>query len=126
MLALDIHKISNRFLKEEQYSLTDQVRRSSRSVWINMAEGFRKVRYRAHFVSKMTDADMENSETQAGLDFAFAFAYIKEGGHLDLYRRSEEVGRLRNHIIDNPGKYGAGEKLAVISWQFARTVYAAD
>lgn len=106
-LALDIHNASKRFPKEEQYPLTDQVRRSSRSVCINMAEGFRKVRYRAHFVSKITDADMENSETQVWLDFAFAFEYIKADEHLEFYRRSEEAGRTINHIIDNPDKYGA-------------------
>ena len=106
-LALRIQALSKKFPKEEQYSLTDQIRRSSRSVCVNMAEGFRKLRYKAHFVSKMTDADMENSETAVWTDFALAFGYMSGGEHADLIKSLEEVGRLLNHIIENPEKYGA-------------------
>ena len=106
-LALRIQALSKKFPKEEQYSLTDQIRRSSRSVCVNMAEGFRKLRYKAHFVSKMTDADMENSETAVWIDFALAFGYMSGGEHADLIKSMEEVGRLLNHIIENPEKYGA-------------------
>jgi four helix bundle protein len=105
--AVDIHRLTKRFPKEEQYSLIDQIRRSSRSVCVNIAEGFRKIRYRAHFVAKMTDADMENTETQIWIDFSLAFGYITEAEHLELYRKSEEVGRMLNHIIEHPEKYGA-------------------
>ncbi|HZH37710.1 MAG TPA: four helix bundle protein [Flavisolibacter sp.] len=105
-LALDIHKISKHFPKEEQYSLTDQIRRSSRSVCVNMAEGFRKVRYKAHFVSKQTDADMENSETGVWLDFSLAFEYLTKEEHEGFSHRVEEVGRMLNHLIENPEKYG--------------------
>ena len=105
-LALDIHNITKKFPKEEQYSLTSQIRKSSRSVFINMAEGFRKTRYKAHFISKMTDADMENSETQVWLEFSLAFNYISLEEIQNLIQQSEEVGRLLNHVIENPEKYG--------------------
>jgi four helix bundle protein len=108
-VALDIQNVTKRFPKEEQYALTDQIRRSSRSVCVNMAEGFRKVRYKAYFISKITDADMENTETQVWLDFGFAFGLLDEREHLELYRRTEEVGRMLQHIIDNPEKYGTKE-----------------
>ena len=68
--AIDIFEISKKFPGEEKYSLTDQVRRSSRSVCTNIGEGYRKRKYPAHFVSKITDSDMENAETQIWLDFA--------------------------------------------------------
>ncbi len=106
-LALHIQILTKKFPREEQYDLTNQVRRSSRSVCANMAEGFRKLRYKAHFISKMTDADMENSETGVWIDFSFAFGYITAQEHLELVTRSEEIGRLLNHIIEHPEKYGA-------------------
>jgi four helix bundle protein len=64
ILAMEIFKISNGFPKEERYSLTDQIRRSSRSVCACIGEAYRKRRYQAHFISKLTDSDMENTETQ--------------------------------------------------------------
>ena len=78
ILAMEIFEISKSFPKEERYSLTDQIRRSSRSVCINMAEGYRKRKYPKHFYSKLTDSDSENSETLGWLDFAFACQYISE------------------------------------------------
>ncbi len=90
-LAMEIQLITKQFPKEEQYSLTDQIKRSSRSVCVNMAEGFRKLRYKAHFVAKMTDADMENTETGVWLDFSFAFKYINETEYNGLYAKSQEI-----------------------------------
>ena len=104
---METHQLTKKFPKEERYSLTDQIRRSSRSVCTTVTEGFRKRRYKAHFIVKITDADMENSETQVWLDFSFAFGYIKEEEHPDVNRKSEEVGRMLNHILENPEKYGA-------------------
>lgn len=69
-LAMNVFEISKLFPKEEKYSLTDQIRRSSRSVCSNLGEGYRKRRYPAHFVAKVSDSDMENTETQVWLDFA--------------------------------------------------------
>lgn len=71
-LAMKVFRTTKRFPKEEMFGLTDQMRRSSRSVCSNIGEGYRKRKYAAHFVSKMTDADMENTETQVWLDFALA------------------------------------------------------
>lgn len=104
-LAMDILKLSRGFPREEVYSLTDQIRRASRSVCANIAEGYRKRRYEAHFVSKISDSDMENSETQVWLDFAFACEYIGQLDHAELTDRSEEIGRMFNHMINNPGRY---------------------
>lgn len=77
-LAMDIFEISKSFPKEETYSLTDQVRRSSRSVTANISEAYRKRLYPKHFVSKLTDADSENSETYTWLEFALACKYIDD------------------------------------------------
>ena len=77
-IAMEIFEVSKSFPKEEKYSLIDQIRRSSRSVCINISEGYRKRMYPLHFVSKMSDADMENSETQVWLDFALACEYFEK------------------------------------------------
>ena len=73
-----IFEISKTFPKEETYSLTDQIRRSSRSVSANISESYRKRRYQKHFISKLTDADAENSETSTWLDFAYSCKYINK------------------------------------------------
>ena len=108
--AMTIFKLSKNFPKEEKYSLTDQVRRSARSVNANMAEGFRRKKYPAHFVLKITDCDAENSETGVWLDFSLACEYITEEIHKALMEKNEEIGRLLHHMIDNPGKYQAKGK----------------
>jgi len=74
--AMDIFELSKQWPKEERYSLTDQIRRSSRSVCEQIAEAWRKRRYCAHFRSKLTDADSEAAETQSWLEFAFKCGYI--------------------------------------------------
>jgi len=104
-LAMEIFDISKSFPKEEKYSLTDQVRRSSRSVCANLAEPYRKKRYPAHFVSKLTDCDAENSETNVWIDFAFACQHINQETKVSLSEKSDEVGRLLHHMINNPEKY---------------------
>ncbi|HCC70800.1 MAG TPA: diversity-generating retroelement protein bAvd family protein [Bacteroidales bacterium] len=104
-LAMDIYQGSKSFPKEELYSLTSQIRRSSRSVCSNTGEGYRKRRYEAHFVSKISDSEMENTETQVWLDFALACEYIAKEVFNDFNERSEEIGRLLNHMIENPEKY---------------------
>lgn len=76
-LAMEIFQLSKSFPKEERYSLTDQIRRSSRSVCTCIAEAYRNRKYQAHFISKLSDADMENSETHVWLEFAFACEYIE-------------------------------------------------
>jgi len=105
---MEIFVTTKQFPKEETYSLTDQIRRSSRSVNICTIEAYRKRRYPNHFISKLTDADMENSETQGWLEFAKECKYVSEDVYTKLYNQSDEVGRLINYMIDNPGKFGAG------------------
>ncbi len=102
---MDIYNISKQFPGDEVYSLISQIRRYSRSVCSNIGEGYRKRRYEAHFISKISDADMENSETQVWLDFANECAYITDEIYQDFNNRSEEIGRLLNYMIQNPSKY---------------------
>ena len=83
-LAMKIFEISKRFPKEEIYSLTDQIRRSSRLVCTNLAEAFRKRKYPAHFLSKLSDCDSENAETSVWLDFSFACKYISDSEYKEL------------------------------------------
>lgn len=104
-LAMEIFEVSKGFPKDERYSLTDQIRRSSRGVCICIAEAYRKRNYSAYFVSKSSDADMENSETQSWLDFSRACTYITDDQFQDMLEKSEEVGKLLNHMIENPEKY---------------------
>src|ERR1041384_8582106 len=77
-LAMEIFEVSKAFPKEEKYSLTDQIRRSSRSVAANIAEGFRKRQYPKMFVSKLADSDGETAETQVWLDFARYCQYMSQ------------------------------------------------
>jgi len=104
-LAMEIFEITKTFPAEEKYSLTDQLRRSSRSVCSNIAEGFRKRQYPAHFSAKASDADAENAETQVWLDFALHCQYISSETWGDFNAKSEEIGKLLNHMIFNPDKY---------------------
>ena len=104
-LAMEIFEITENFPSEEKYELIDQIRRSSRAVCRAIGEGYRKRQYPKHFSSKMSDSDMENTETQVSLDFAFKCGYISEESYNDLIMKSEEVGRLLNHMVENPEKY---------------------
>jgi four helix bundle protein len=105
-LAMEIFDLSKKFPEEEKFGLIIQIRKSSRSVCSSIGEGYRKRKYPAHFVSKMTDADMENTETQVWLDFSLACKYIDKLKYLDLLAKSEEVGKMLNHMIEHPEKYG--------------------
>ncbi|MEL4308723.1 four helix bundle protein [Joostella sp. CR20] len=105
-LAMLIFEISKTFPKEEIYSLTDQIRRSSRSVASNIAEAYRKRNYPKHFYSKLTDCDAENSETQVWLSFAYKCNYINKESYLKLISESDEIGKLINYMLLNPHKFG--------------------
>jgi len=105
-LAMEIFKFSKSFPKEETYSLTDQIRRSSRSTCVNIAEAYRKRIYPKHFISKLTDSDGENSETQVWIKFAEACGYISKENREILTNKSIEVGKLINNMILNPEKFG--------------------
>jgi four helix bundle protein len=108
-LAMKILNVSKSFPKEETYSLTDQVRRSLRSVCANMAEAYRKRIYPRHFLSKLTDCDAENSETQTWLEFALACEYINKELFNELTNESLEIGKLINYMIQNPNKFGSSK-----------------
>ncbi|AWG21714.1 four helix bundle protein [Flavobacterium faecale] len=105
-LAMEIFKLTKSFPKEETYSLSDQIRRSSRSVSANIAEAYRKRRYPNHFISKLTDSDAENSETNVWLQFALQCDYINQETFDTLNNKSLEIGKLINYMINNPGKFG--------------------
>jgi four helix bundle protein len=105
-LSMKIFETTKLFPKEEMYSLTDQIRRSSRSVPANIAEAYRKRVYPRHFHSKLTDSDAENSETQVWLEFSLKCNYIDKSVYDDLLNESNEVGRLINYMILNPQKFG--------------------
>ncbi|WP_288981435.1 four helix bundle protein [uncultured Flavobacterium sp.] len=109
-VAMEIFEVSKSFPKEETYSLTDQIRRSSRSVCANIAESYRKRVYPKHFHSKLTDSDAENSETQTWLEFAFACKYINENTFKELTEKNKEVGKLINYMLLNPVKFGVKTK----------------
>ncbi|TRX20487.1 four helix bundle protein [Flavobacterium franklandianum] len=104
-LAMDIFSISINFPAEEKYSLTDQIRRSSRSVSANIAEATRKRKYEKHFVSKLTDSDAENAETQVWLEYSHACNYIDTIKFENLTSKSLEVGKLLNYMMNNPDKF---------------------
>ena len=105
-LAMEIYELSKSFPLDEKYSLTDQIRRSSRSVCANIAEAYRKRRYPNHFISKLTDSDAENSETNVWLEFAFECNYITKEIYQKLSVKNIEIGKLINYMINNPGKFG--------------------
>lgn len=108
-LAMEIFENSKKFPKEEKYSLTDQIRRCSRSVCGNLGEAYRKRRYPKHFISKVSDLDSENAETQVWLDFAFSCKYINQTEFDDFINKSLEIGRMLCHMIEHPEKYGVKE-----------------
>ena len=93
-LAMEIFHLSLKFPSEEKFGLTSQIRRSSRSVCSNIAEGYRKRRYKPHFISKLTDADMENSETIVWIDFAISCGFIDIVTQEKLTHKAEEIGKL--------------------------------
>lgn len=100
--AMTIFEASKRWPPEERYSLTDQIRRSSRSVCGSIAEAWRKRRYPSHFVSKLTDADGEAAETQNWLEFALECGYINSEQHKALWQTYEEItGGLVNMMTDS-------------------------
>ncbi len=104
-LAMQIFEVSKAWPKEEKYSLTDQIRRSSRSVCANMREAWAKRRYEAHFVSKLTDSDGENSETDTWLDFARDCDYIHEQIYTQLKQDCEDVGSMLGGMLKSPYKF---------------------
>jgi len=100
--AMTLFELSKRFPAEERYALTSQIRRSSRSVCLNLREAWAKRRYEAHFVSKLTDCDGENAETDSSVDFAMDCGYITADEYAQLRATCAEIGRLLGSMIKNP------------------------
>ena len=103
--AMKYFEISKRFPPEERYALTGQGRRSSRSVCQNLREAWAKRRYEAHFVSKLTDCDGENGETDTCWDFALSCSYISSEEHAEMTGLNQEVGKMLGSMITSPGKF---------------------
>jgi len=104
-LAMRIFELSKKFPPEERFALTGQVRRSSRSVCLNLREAWAKRRYEAHFISKLTDCDGENSETDSSLDFARDCRYIPVETHAELTGLCHEVGKMLSSMIKHPAPF---------------------
>jgi four helix bundle protein len=98
-LSLAVFKLTKQFPKEETYSLTDQIRRSSRSVGAQIAEAWAKRRYEKHFISKLTDSDGEQQETQHWIETACDCEYISQGEAKALLEKCSEIGRLLGGMI---------------------------
>ena len=103
--GLRVYELSKKFPAEERYALTDQIRRSSRSVCANIAEGWRKRRYEAAFVSKLSDAETEAAETQVHAEFAFRHGYLSQDEFLKVDDAYEKIIGQLVKMIDQPQKW---------------------
>ena len=101
-LASEVFEISKSFPPEEKFALTSQIRRSSRSTCLNLREAWAKRRYEAHFISKLTDCDGENGETDSSLDFARDCEYISNEKHAELAELCRQVGQMLGAMMRNP------------------------
>jgi four helix bundle protein len=108
-LSMRIFEMTKKFPEEEKYALTSQIRRSSRSVCMNLREAWAKRRYEAHFVSKLTDCDGENSETDTSLDYAKACGYIPAQVHDELTLECHSVGTMLGKMIKMPDKFAGSQ-----------------
>ena len=103
--AMKIFEISKTFPKEELYSLTDQIRRSSRSVCTNLSEAWRKRRYKAVFVNKLSDSGQESAETQTWLDFSLACNYIEKPVYDRLFNEYEEIFAMLHSMTEKADSF---------------------
>lgn len=103
--GMEIFNITKSFPTEEKYSLTDQIRRSSRSVSANIGEAWRKRRYPKSFVAKLSDSDGEGGETQVWLDYALACGYIEEEIYSDLMRKYDNILGMLVTMMNQPEKW---------------------
>ena len=104
-VSKEIFIISKQFPKDEMYSLTDQARRSSRSIGAQIAEAWGKRRYEKHFVSKLPDADAERYETQHWVETALDCGYMKEENGDEICGKLSEIGRMLNSMMDKSGSF---------------------
>jgi four helix bundle protein len=106
--AMELFELSKSFPKEETYSLTDQIRRSSRSVCANLAEAWRKRRYQAAFISKLSDGESEAAETQVWIEFAVKCHYLSRDRAEPLYRAYDDILRTLVGMITHPETWVIG------------------
>lgn len=104
-LAMNIFVATKKFPAEEKFGLIDQIRRSSRSVCANLAEAFKRRKYKNYFISKLNDADTENSETQVWLEFSRDCLYMSKEEYFILSGLNDEVGKLIYYMSNNPEKF---------------------
>ena len=104
--SMEIFELTKQFPPEEKFALTSHIRRSSRSICLNLREAWAKRRYEAHFLSKLTDCDDENGETESSLDFAGDCGYISAGNHRALISMVTEVGKMLNGMMRKAGTFG--------------------
>ena len=104
-LSMRIFQLTKSYPSEERYALTSQVRRSSRSICLNLREAWAKRHYPAAFIAKLTDCDGENSETDSSLDFARDCGYIDRAERAKLSRVSAEIGRMLGSLIRKPAGF---------------------
>jgi four helix bundle protein len=109
-LQQTLFKLSRSFPTEEKYSLIDQIRRSSRSIGANISEAWHKRRYVAHFVSKLTDADAEQAETQHWIDTAAACEYLSVAERDQLIEQCRHVGAMLGSMMTEPEKFCRSER----------------
>ena len=104
-LAMEIFELTKSFPAEERFALISQIRRSSRSISMNLREAWAKRRYEAHFISKLTDCDGESGETDTSLDFAKDCGYITDEHHQHLTGLCKEVGKMLGSMLGNPAPF---------------------
>ena len=104
-LSMEVFRLSKKFPTEEKYALTSQIRRSSRSICLNLREAWAKRRYEAHFVSKLTDCDGEAGETESSLDFAKDWEYITAASHKKLTETCQRVGRMLGGMMQKAASF---------------------
>jgi len=109
-LSLKIHKITKSYPYEERFSLTDQIRRSSRSVCANIGEGYRKRQYPKNFAKKLSDSNGEATETQIWLDYSKDLGYMTTEDYTELYDKYESVGNMLGNMISSPEKFKPREQ----------------
>jgi len=104
-LAMQVFEVTKRFPADERFALTSQIRRSPRSVCLNLREAWAKRRYEAHFIARLTDCLGENGETDTSLDFALNCGYITADEHSRLTGLNTEVGKMLNAMLNDPDKW---------------------
>ena len=104
-LAKEILELTKSFPRDEKFSLMDQIRRSSRSIGANIAESWAKRRYEKHFISKLTDSDGEQMETQHWIEIALDCEYIDQKTSNQLVEKCQEVGRMLNGMMDKANMF---------------------